>query len=109
VLTDDTHTALLAALFVANLAVSYLLYRRVTERRAAGGEVADVDAAPAPGTPDEEAPGPETAGDRSRLTCSACGTPNDPDYRFCRRCVGELSASRNAAYAGDGPFGRSAR
>jgi hypothetical protein len=26
----------------------------------------------------------------ARPTCSACGTPNDPDARFCKQCGGAL-------------------
>ena len=29
-------------------------------------------------------------------TCSACGTENDPDFSYCRRCVTELSDTRSA-------------
>ncbi|HKL29004.1 MAG TPA: zinc ribbon domain-containing protein [Natrialbaceae archaeon] len=25
------------------------------------------------------------------IECSECGAPNDPEYRFCRRCVADLS------------------
>jgi hypothetical protein len=34
--------------------------------------------------------------------CPACGAPNDPAYRFCRRCVSDLSAGKTAV-GGDGP------
>ena len=27
------------------------------------------------------------------VQCPICGTPNDPQFRFCRRCVSELSGS----------------
>ena len=27
------------------------------------------------------------------VQCPVCGTPNDPQFQFCRRCVSELSAN----------------
>lgn len=27
------------------------------------------------------------------VICTSCGTDNDPEYRFCRRCITELPGS----------------
>jgi hypothetical protein len=89
--TDPWQFGLLAVLFTTNLAVSYWLYRRL---RSAGGQ-----SRPGP-TRDRTDPtggGPTTAerpaAEGDPVACPACGTPNDPTYRFCRACVAELSAS----------------
>ena len=33
------------------------------------------------------------ASEPSMLRCPACGAPNDPSFRFCRRCVSDLTES----------------
>lgn len=41
--------------------------------------------------------GPNTNGKRSKrgqnsvVTCSFCGTENDPDFQYCRKCITELN------------------
>lgn len=34
---------------------------------------------------------PATTADDAIVTCSACGTENAPEYRYCRQCVADLS------------------
>lgn len=34
-----------------------------------------------------------TGHDDDLIACPTCGTPNDPSYRFCRRCISDLSGS----------------
>jgi hypothetical protein len=79
--------ALLAALLaVLHAAVAAYLYRSTLERdgrRSTGEATADERGMPpVDGHPDEAV---ETT------ACSTCGAPNDPSYRFCRRCVADLS------------------
>ena len=33
---------------------------------------------------------------RDTIPCPVCGAPNDPTYRFCRRCVADLSGTGRA-------------
>ncbi len=37
-----------------------------------------------------------------RVPCPTCGVPNDPSYRFCRRCVADLQRSVTSATGSDG-------
>ncbi|WP_254837609.1 zinc ribbon domain-containing protein [Natronomonas marina] len=46
----------------------------------------------------ERAPG--TGEDR--VACPTCGAPNDPSYRFCRRCIADLSSGVTSATGPDG-------
>lgn len=32
-----------------------------------------------------------------RIACRHCGAANDPEYRFCRHCIGELQSNSPAA------------
>lgn len=53
-----------------------------------------------PADRDGDGSGPDTC------ACPDCGAENDPEYRFCRRCVGELPrASSESA----GPGGAATR
>jgi hypothetical protein len=45
---------------------------------------------------------PQRTDGTDSAVCPACGAPNDPAYRFCRRCVSDLSAGKTAV-DGDGP------
>lgn len=72
-------------LVVIHLAVAVYLYQTAT---AADGPIrsrAESDRA-------GETPGQSTDAAERRVACPACGTPNDPSYRFCRRCVADLSS-----------------
>lgn len=43
-------------------------------------------------TPGSETEQPQQlAADDERIDCPQCGTTNDPNYRFCRTCVADLS------------------
>jgi hypothetical protein len=90
--TDPWQFGLLAVLITTNVAVSYWLYRRL---RASGGR-SSLDAGRDTTTgvePEPPANEPTATGhEQAVVTCSACGTTNDPTYRFCRACVAELSA-----------------
>lgn len=33
----------------------------------------------------------DTAETADRRPCPTCGVPNDPDYRFCRRCISDMT------------------
>ena len=37
-----------------------------------------------------------------RVPYPTCGVPNDPSYRFCRRCVADLSTGPPSSTGGDG-------
>jgi hypothetical protein len=110
-LADPWQFALVAVLVATNVAVSYWLYRRLRTPGAGSPLGPDHDGVAAespPGDPADETaePGPPdpTATDHrtaesGTVACPACGTPNDPEYRFCRACVAELTAS---GVVGDG-------
>jgi len=52
---------------------------------------------------DERTVANRTAGSpEDRVPCPTCGVPNDPSYRFCRRCVADLQSSVTAATANTG-------
>ena len=38
-------------------------------------------------------PGGADGAREGAVQCPTCGTPNDPRFQFCRRCVSELSGS----------------
>ncbi len=49
------------------------------------------------GGPEATAPEADGTGSPSEATyCPVCGVPNDPGFRFCRRCVSELSGGGRA-------------
>lgn len=87
--------AVAAALVVLHVVVATYLYRAAAgsdNRAPSAGENPERDRVVEPlGQGDE---------DEHRTPCPACGTPNDPTYRFCRQCVADLS---NAGSAVDGP------
>jgi hypothetical protein len=97
-LADPWQFGLVAVLVATNVAVSYWLYRRLqtpaagsplgADRGPVAAESPSVE--PTDGRTESTATHPEPAG---AVACPACGTPNDPDYRFCRACVAELAAS----------------
>lgn len=79
-----------AVLLVAlHVAVAAYLYRVALGRDGAGSDAAAAD--------DERPPSPggrrADPGD-GRIPCPTCGTPNDPQYRYCRRCVADLSGKQ---------------
>ncbi|MFT4889590.1 MAG: hypothetical protein ACI9YT_000500 [Halobacteriales archaeon] len=73
--------------------VVFLLYLLIRWRRARG------DASGPKGAVDGEAAG-------ERIVCSECGAPNDPRYRFCRRCVAELPSGVSDEVPGSGVSGQ---
>lgn len=83
-----------ATLFVLlHVAIAAYLYRAASPD---GGE-AGSEYLPA----DDVEPQPAGSTDE-RIPCPTCGTPNDPSYRFCRRCIADLSSSVTAGGAPDG-------
>jgi hypothetical protein len=74
-------------LFVlVHVAVAAYLYRSAASRNhdpageyvpSRDGDERTIGTGPASGSPD-------------RVPCPSCGVPNDPSYRFCRRCVADL-------------------
>lgn len=40
------------------------------------------------------------------VECPDCGTRNEPDYRFCRRCVARLPGGRPGGDGSSSPGGR---
>ena len=79
-----------AVLLVAlHVAVAAYLYRVALSR--------DDPASDAAATDDERAvpPGDGRADPADgTVPCPTCGTPNDPGYKFCRRCVADLSGKQ---------------
>jgi hypothetical protein len=67
------------------------------EATAPAAQVAPAPAAtaPAPASPSASpsaAPAPvHPAAPSERPTCASCGTPNDPDAQFCKKCGARLS------------------
>lgn len=85
-----------AVLIAVHLGIAAYLYRTAMDADGLGGE------------PEQRASrnrketgggAGKTAGD-GHVSCPTCGTPNDPGYQFCRRCVADMSG--NGAPA-DGP------
>lgn len=83
-----------AALLLVGL---HLVVAAYLYRVALAGEASAFDAGTAPKeqteTPTEEwlEEGDET------MRCPTCGAPNDPSYRFCRRCVADLTSQHRTA------------
>ena len=79
-------------LVVLHVAVAAYLYRTalsVDDRRADGEPTAEERATP---------PADSRPDDADETTaCPTCGAPNDPSYRYCRRCVADLSGTRSTA------------
>lgn len=84
--------ALAALLFGLHAAVVVYLYRKATNST----EPMDLLDASREDLPPAEA---STGREDELIPCPTCGTPNDPSYRFCRRCISDLSGSA-AANAG---------
>ncbi|MCY4729056.1 zinc ribbon domain-containing protein [Natronomonas gomsonensis] len=82
-----------AALITVHMGILLYLYRETATD--SGGQTTEA-------APDHER-GPREQPDRT--VCPACGAPNDPAYRFCRRCISDLSAGKTTA-SGDGPTER---
>lgn len=73
-------------------AVQLAVYRYLGGRNDAAaleGHATDGPVRPAPG---ERGPGLEAPDATESHRCRACGTPNDPAFTFCRRCVTRLGA-----------------
>lgn len=49
---------------------------------------------------------PAATADADGVACPECGAVNEPDYRFCRGCVGELPGGRARVGEGTGGAGR---
>lgn len=83
-----------AVLFVLlHVAVAAYLYRASVpgRRESASESVPAQDRVDRAGGPDQE-----------RVSCPTCGVPNDPSYRFCRRCVADLRNGVTVARGRDG-------
>ncbi|MFW5963348.1 MAG: DUF7577 domain-containing protein [Natronomonas sp.] len=83
------------ALVAVHMSILLYLYRETAMD--SSGQTAE------PVAPDHER-GPRAEG-LDRTVCPTCGAPNDPTYRFCRRCISDLSAGKTTA-SGDGPTER---
>jgi len=106
-LPEQLPLGLTAAVVVANVIVTAWLLWLV--RTSAPSDGRDTDATPdgvdaAPSTDRHHDAPTEDAADA--VQCSTCGVENDPDYRYCRYCVAELSEATTVASAADGPMGR---
>ncbi|QLD86999.1 zinc ribbon domain-containing protein [Natronomonas halophila] len=89
--------ALAALLFGLHAAVVVYLYRRATDSTDA------MDLLETHTQQDDRPSVEESAGrDDERIACPTCGTPNDPSYRFCRRCISDLSGGSAANAAANG-------
>jgi ribosomal protein L40E len=83
---------LAALLFGLHAAVVVYLYRKAAD---------STDPTDLLEFPEADLPPVDDATGRNdeRIACPTCGAPNDPSYRFCRRCVSDLSGG-SAANAG---------
>ena len=84
--------AVAVLLFVLHVVVAAYVYRvahsgdgRFFEREASPDERAALEADASLEEPDDS------------VSCPTCGAPNDPSYRFCRRCVADLSGKQRAS------------
>jgi hypothetical protein len=84
-LDDIPLVALLAVVLVGNLALTWLIGRRMAGKRGNGAADAAV------------------TGGAGGVECRDCGARNEPGYRFCRSCAAELSGG--AGDDGDDPGG----
>lgn len=83
-----------AGLVAVHMGILLYLYRSATDSSTRSADAVDTDREHRPHVEQ-----PDT------MVCPACGAPNDPAYRFCRRCISDLSAGRTAP-SGDGPTER---
>lgn len=82
---------------VGLLALAYFYYR-------VGNDADDRDPTPlAPGAVDDA----ESADGRESVECNECGAENDPEYRYCRDCVTDLSGESIPGYRTHSPSERS--
>lgn len=49
----------------------------------------------------------DPAAETSSIECSVCGAENDPEYRYCRRCIADLSPDSVSGHSGHALSGRS--
>ena len=88
----------IAVLFMLiHLAFAAYLYRSLSANRDGNAEATErvrrADSGEKSGT-DELVSGTsnvDQTDERSTVPCPTCGTPNDPSFQFCRRCVSDLS------------------
>ena len=92
-MSDPLWLGAAVALFVLlHVAVAAYLYRSAAaDGPDHAGEYVPAQADERPTSPADE-----------RVPCPTCGVPNDPSYRFCRRCVADLSAGPSSSAGGDG-------
>lgn len=93
--------ALAAGFVVLHVVVVAYLYRRAVAGEESIGLENLLSGAESP--LEEAAAEPQqAAGAETRVQCPTCGAPNDPSYRFCRRCVADLKSGGPAAGGPDG-------
>ncbi|MFC6905258.1 DUF7577 domain-containing protein [Halalkalicoccus tibetensis] len=51
--------------------------------------------------------GAEATDGREAVSCNECGAENDPEYRYCRDCVADLSGESIPGYRNHSPSERS--
>lgn len=90
---DDLTTiaVILAIALGAHALFGVSLYRRYLGDGDSGEEPSDgLDDVGSATEPSEIASDGKSEG-RSEIQCPGCGTPNDPSFRFCCRCIADLS------------------
>lgn len=87
--------ALAVLLVGVHVAFAIHLYRSLSADRNREGCADGTETGSASGREPKSTASPKSDGsdadDGSGQPCPTCGTPNDPSFRFCRRCVSELS------------------
>jgi hypothetical protein len=83
----------IAALFVGvHLAFAVYLYRALSDRRQGTPTPDGLESgAETPPMGDNDLSSNAHDDDRQTVPCPACGVPNDPSFRYCRRCITNLS------------------
>lgn len=87
---------LIALVGIQLAALVYLSYRRAHDEPAT---------ATTPDEPEGE-PAEPSNGTDAAVECGDCGAENDPSYRYCRRCVADLSGESIPGRRERSPSGR---
>jgi hypothetical protein len=88
--------AVVLVVFAIHGALAVYLYRSLLARESSTADGVDArESAPDIGRADrdEHAQGTPDVPDERTVQCPTCGVWNAPEFRFCRRCVSDLSAA----------------
>jgi hypothetical protein len=84
-------------LVILHVAVAAYLYRRGASNTPTGtDELRSPAVTREPSDPTRTISDDASERGTDHVPCPTCGTPNDPSYRFCRRCIADLTGSGRA-------------